>query len=164
MASEPTMSETAGPPVASELATSEITGPPATPVVLKSAKSANVRADKRRWTTPEQLKYLLAQFPAYLESQSHGRYDKFWPSFFRDWFEEFPPREPTDDDPSDSEGENDNDHGSENDDDDDDDEEADKNNGGGSKRKRKSVADKRNKKKKKVVGVLSLSQISMAND
>ena len=58
--------------------------------------------------TASQLKWLLTQFPSYLDAQLQGHYDKFWPTFFRDWFEKFPLHEPTDKDPSKSEGENDN--------------------------------------------------------
>ena len=65
--------------------------------------------DKRRWTTPEQAKWLESRFPAYLEAQSRGRYDTFWPGFFQQWFEAFPASEPRSDEPTDSEHESDSD-------------------------------------------------------
>ena len=61
--------------------------------------------DKRRWTTPEQLCWLVSCFPDYLEAQAKGRYDKFWPKFFTEWFETFPAREPNANDVTDSEPE-----------------------------------------------------------
>lgn len=61
--------------------------------------------DKRRWTTPEQRNWLIVSFPEYLEAQAQGRYNKFWPKLFQEWFDYFPPREPTADDPTDSEPE-----------------------------------------------------------
>lgn len=59
--------------------------------------------DGRRWTTQEQLEWLQKRHPAYLEAQLKGRYDQFWPGLYQDWFSAFPAREPTVDDPSDSE-------------------------------------------------------------
>lgn len=59
--------------------------------------------DKRRWTTQEQLEWLQKRHPDYLDAQSKGRYDRFWPGLFQDWFNAFPAREPTADDPTDSE-------------------------------------------------------------
>lgn len=61
--------------------------------------------DKRRWTTAEQLQWLERRHPDYLEAQSNGRYDRFWPGLFQDWFAVFPAREPAEDDPTDSEPE-----------------------------------------------------------
>lgn len=61
--------------------------------------------DRRRWTTPEQLCWLVSCFPDYLEAQAKGRYDKFWPKFFQDWFAYFPAREPDTTDATDSEPE-----------------------------------------------------------
>ena len=122
--------------------------------VLKSSGPARGRGDKRRWTTPAQLEWLLSQFPAYLEAQSQGRYDKFWPGFFRDWFELFPVREPTAEDPSDSEGESEDDMVSDNEDNDK--EEADKSSGATSKRKRGATDVQKSKKKsKKLVSPLA---------
>lgn len=163
---DPAASETTQPPVAPAVdpAASETAQPPAAPAVPQLSKLAKARADKRRWTSPAQLKWLLGKFPAYLEAQSLGRYDKFWPGFYRDWFEEFPPREPTDNDPSDSEGEIDDDHGSD-DDDDDIEEEVDNNAGGASKRKRgtNKGESKTKKKKKKSVSVSCSSCISLTD-
>jgi hypothetical protein len=65
--------------------------------------------DKRRWTSPQQLRWLEAKYPSYLEAQSRGRYDQYWPTFFQDWFEEFPAPEPRSDEPTDSEHESDSD-------------------------------------------------------
>ena len=146
-----------------ESTTSGTTGPSITLVTPKSNKPAKGRGDRRRWMTPEQLKWLLAQFPYYLEAQSHGRYDKFWPGFFKDWFKKFPACEPTEDDPSNSEGEVDDDNGS----DDDDAYDAEEVNGNtGAAPKRKQVTNKtdtKKKKKKKSVGVLSSSCTSITN-
>lgn len=61
--------------------------------------------NKRRWTTPEQQDWLIASFPEYLEAQAKGRYDQFWPKLFQDWFACFPAREPTAEDPTDTEPE-----------------------------------------------------------
>ena len=82
------------------------TSAPVAPMVSKTIKSVKLRADKRRWTTASQLEWLLTQFSSYLDTQSQGHYNKFWPTFFKDWFEKFPLCEPTDEDPSGSEGEN----------------------------------------------------------
>jgi hypothetical protein len=59
--------------------------------------------DKRRWATPEQQTFLDSWVPQYRDAQAQRRYDKFWPSFFQEWFTSFPVDEPTDDDPSESE-------------------------------------------------------------
>lgn len=59
--------------------------------------------DRRRWTTPVQRSWLLASIPDYLEAQSKGRYDKFWPQFFEEWFKAFPAREPGPQDLTDTE-------------------------------------------------------------
>jgi hypothetical protein len=42
----------------------------------------------------QQLQWLEAKYPSYLEAQARGRYDQYWPKFFQDWFEEFPAPEP----------------------------------------------------------------------
>ena len=65
--------------------------------------------DKRWWTTPQQAEWLTAQFPSYLQAQSRGRYDQYWPGFFQEWFKEFPAPEPASDEPTDSEYESDSD-------------------------------------------------------
>ena len=65
--------------------------------------------DKHPWTTPKQAQWLKEWFPSYLEVQSHGQYDTFWPGFFRDWFETFPAPEPRWDKPTDSEHKSDSD-------------------------------------------------------
>jgi hypothetical protein len=61
--------------------------------------------DKRRWTTAAQADFLLAYFPEYMDAQTKGRYNKFWPLFFQQWFAKFPPREPGPNDVTDSEPE-----------------------------------------------------------
>lgn len=151
MASDPVASETAGPLVM-----------PAAPKLPKPPKPARARADKQRRMTPAQLEWPLAWFPAYLEAQSQGRYDKFWPGFFRDWFEKFPPRKPTEDDPSNSESDNDSDNDGEDDvEEADNAKEADNNTG-----KQKCSANKlenKNKKKKKTVSLLASYSIPMAD-
>lgn len=103
--------------------------------------------DRRRWTTPEQLDWLQQRHPAYLEAQSQGRYDKFWPKIFQDWFATFPAREPTENDPVDSDLEPESDS----------EPELQKastttsdSTSGSSKRKKKAGADVPNKRKKKV--------------
>src|ERR1700683_4076916 len=65
--------------------------------------------DKRHWTTPQQHEWLSAHFPSYLEAQSASRYDKFWPTFFQEWFDEFPAPEPPSDKPTNSEHKSDSD-------------------------------------------------------
>jgi hypothetical protein len=62
-------------------------------------------SDKRRWASPEQNSFLLSYFPEYLEAQSKGRYDKFWPKLFQEWFAKFPAPTPQPDDKTDSEPE-----------------------------------------------------------
>ena len=123
------------------------TSAPVAPMVSKTVKSVKLRADKRRWTTASQLEWLLTQFPSYLDAQSQGRYDKFWPTFFRDWFEKFPLCEPTNEDPSESEGEN-NDSNSNDANNDTNNAEEGNNNTHASKRKRRT--NKMDKKKKAV--------------
>lgn len=61
--------------------------------------------DGRRWTTQEQLEWLQQRHPDYLEAQAEGRYDRFWPQLYQEWFTQFPAREPTSNDPTDSEPE-----------------------------------------------------------
>lgn len=144
------MSEASTVPLPAEISTTDA---PIAAVVTKVTKPSKGRADGWRWTTPAQLAWLLAQFPSYLEAQAEGRYDKFWPGFFRDWFTMFPAPEPTENDPSVSEGEDDDD-GSNSDN-------ADATKGQiASKRKRKGG--KLDKKKKKPVCVLNLSGVSIA--
>jgi hypothetical protein len=63
--------------------------------------------DKRRWTTLQQQQWLAAKFPAYREAQSQNKYDRFWPTFFEEWFNEYPASEPRADEPTDSEHESD---------------------------------------------------------
>lgn len=75
---------------------------------LNSVEPKMVR-DKRRWTTSQQQAWLEGQYPAYSAVQVTGRYDKFWPTFFQQWFNEFPAPEPRSDDPTDSEHESDSD-------------------------------------------------------
>src|ERR1700683_1840109 len=65
--------------------------------------------DKRRWTTSHQQQWLAAKFPAYQEAQSQNKYDQFWPTFFEEWFNEFPASEPHADELTDSEHESDSD-------------------------------------------------------
>jgi hypothetical protein len=65
--------------------------------------------DKRRWTTLQQQQWLAAKFPAYREAQSKNKYDRFWPTFFEEWFNEYPASEPRVDEPTDSEHESDSD-------------------------------------------------------
>lgn len=57
---------------------------------------------KRKWTTPEQKAWMEARMDGYMEAKSRGSFVRFWPAFYRDWFEAFPAPEPTDDDPMDS--------------------------------------------------------------
>lgn len=59
--------------------------------------------DKRSWTTAAERSWLKASIPEYAEAQKKGRYDKLWSRLFQDYFAAFPPAEPTDDDPTDSE-------------------------------------------------------------
>jgi hypothetical protein len=61
--------------------------------------------DKRRWTTSAQRAFLVSYSPQYIEAQASRRYDKFWPTFFQDWFAAFPEPEPADDNLTDSESE-----------------------------------------------------------
>lgn len=61
--------------------------------------------DKRRWTTSSQRAFLVSYSPQYIEAQATRRYDKFWPTFFQDWFAAFPEPEPADIDLTDSESE-----------------------------------------------------------
>lgn len=178
MAAIPTVSDTAGQPVAlADLSMASATGAPESagmdvdlagpstaskpagthvvPAVQKPPKPAKIHVDKRRWTTPAQQQWLLAQFPDYLEAQSKGRYEKFWPDFFRDWFAKFPPRKPTDDDSSDIEVESDDDIISDVEDPDD----ASDNVGASTKRKRGTSKPKKKNKKKKPVSILFSSCI-----
>src|ERR1700679_3667962 len=61
--------------------------------------------DKRRWTTSQQKEWLTTKFPAYREAQSRNKYDRFWPTFFEEWFNEFPAPAPCSSEPTDSEHE-----------------------------------------------------------
>ncbi|KAF7986629.1 hypothetical protein HWV62_26438 [Athelia sp. TMB] len=61
--------------------------------------------DKRRWTTLEQLQWLISWLPEYMEAQQHKKLHKFWPKLFAAWFKEYPIRKPTDSDDSPSESE-----------------------------------------------------------
>jgi hypothetical protein len=78
-------------------------------MVSNNNLNSQMRVDKRRWTTLEHVAWLGAYFPAYMEAQSLGRFDKFWPGFFQSWFEKFPAPEPSADEPTDSEHESDSD-------------------------------------------------------
>ena len=129
------------------------TSAPVAPMVSKTVKSVKIRADKRRWMTAPQLEWLLTQFPSYLDAQSQGHYDKFWPTFFRDWFEKFPPCEPTNEDPSKSEGEN-NDSDSDDANNDTNNAKEGNNNTGASKQKQRT--NKMDKKRKRFVVLFSL--------
>lgn len=66
---------------------------------------ASPKPDKRQWTSPTQKVWLLERMESYTEAKSRRSFVKFWPAFYRDWFEAFPPPEPTDDDPMESEAE-----------------------------------------------------------
>lgn len=61
--------------------------------------------DKRRWMTSAQRQFLVSYSHQYIEAQATRRYDKFWPTFFQDWFAAFPEPEPADNDLTDSESE-----------------------------------------------------------
>jgi hypothetical protein len=104
-------------------------------------------SDKRRWASPEQNSFLLSYFPEYLEAQSKGRYDKFWPKLFQEWFAKFPAPQPQPDDKTDSEPEPDVDSGCESDESAESSPDAVTN-----KRKRTKTAKKKNKKRAKQVG------------
>lgn len=120
-----------------------ITAPPVS--VPKKGKSVSER-DKRRWTTPAQLHWLIGRIPAYLEAQGKQRYDKFWVEFFRDWFEAFPPRKPTESDPEYSDAEDE-------DDDDGDHEDAEENADEPSSNPKQKPVSKKKKKKRKTVSL-----------
>lgn len=47
----------------------------------------------------------MASIPEYSEAQKKHRYDKYWPRLFEDYFEAFPPPEPTAGDATDTESE-----------------------------------------------------------
>lgn len=58
--------------------------------------------DKRRWATRSEISWLMSSIPDYSEAQKKRRYDKYWPTLFEKYFEDFPPPEPTADDSSDT--------------------------------------------------------------
>ena len=57
------------------------------------------------WTTSKQHKWLEKQFPGYLQAQTTGKYNHFWPPFFEAWFEQFPAPELSWHEPTNSEHE-----------------------------------------------------------
>lgn len=61
--------------------------------------------DKRRWATKLQIQWLLSWMAEYLQFQRNGTLHLFWPRLFREWFKEYPCREPNDKDASASEAE-----------------------------------------------------------
>jgi len=50
---------------------------------------------RRRWTTPDQRKWLEPLIPAFLEAQENGCTKVFYPKVYEDWEKAFPPSKPT---------------------------------------------------------------------
>ncbi|EIW74483.1 hypothetical protein CONPUDRAFT_78122 [Coniophora puteana RWD-64-598 SS2] len=45
---------------------------------------------KKRWTTPEQLRWLTDRIPSYVEAVTAETTEDFWPELYGDWFIDFP--------------------------------------------------------------------------
>lgn len=50
---------------------------------------------RRHWATDEQLTWLKARNPAYLEARQKGELSLWWPQTYQAWFDEWPLAEPT---------------------------------------------------------------------
>lgn len=124
------------------------------PIPRKGKGKAVSVTDKRRWTTEAQLHWLIGRIPSYLEAQAKQRYDKYWVELFRDWFQQFPPRKPTESDPEYSDV-------GDSDDDDGDNEDAAPNADEANSEEKQKPASKQKKKqrKKKKVSLTSLCQL-----